>query len=788
MPPCLPVSLSDRLRRTRTSGQARSVLFPRSLRASLVLSLLCVACSSNDDGGSTTPASSAFTAHFQLAEGGTADIVAVPFPSDLLVDATGAIKLDPSKGALQLVPKEKGAQLLTDALAVTRGFGVVGGALFALDNGAPDPTKLPQGKPGDCQGKDSPVYLVDLDAGQLVDCQAQWNDDNLLNRDIETTPMLNVRAARGIVLPEKHKIAVLLTDGLVDKQGVKLAAAPDFVALRDGARTDAAGKLYGPAVTAAAEKIGIDKKRVVAAAVYTTGAVSDELRQMHALAVAAPAPTLRWAEADVAPVKPVRFTSTSPLPTGWTATLDDWLGTPKKLATGSDDPDWSSSEGIAHDALGSVGVASFDSPYFLIDAGGYGDPKHATVYRGADGKVAQSTSKATSKIWVSVFLPKTPAPAGGYPVVVFQHGMGGQRGDALALANVFAQQGWATVAIEAVLQGTRGLDSGARGDSKNDYKRASAKYEGPDGFSDKASDGSNYSSNDLFGGLFRLAAMRDQFRQAAVDHAVLLRLLKTSPVLDGLALDGKSPKIDGTKVAYFGISLGGLIGSLLAGIEPGHAAYVLQVPGGGILAELATNSPFIYGLLNGSAALNFGFRNTQSPAWHPMVQLMQHVMDGGDPLAVANTVVTNTKQPRNVLMFEVIADEIVPNTSTEALARAMGIKLIDPHGATVAKLETVDGKSVSGVPTKDSTAVLVQLYPAEHGSHCLSRKGSRDWRLDGPVFGDNSRDPFEKRAKPEEFENPYLEVQQTSMSFIAQAFDAKVPTVTWTKAPVTPKD
>lgn len=756
------------------------------LRRTTLLALAVLAgCSSKDDP-SNVGSGQGFTARFELAAGGKADMVKVPFPSDLLMDG-GVIKVEATAGLAELVPSEKGATILSQALAATRGFGVYGGALFALTGDAPDASKLPTGKKGDCQGKDSPVYLVDVDAGTVFDCRAAWNDDNALNKDTGTQPMLAVQAARGIVFPEKHKIVALLTNNLVGKKTKgSLAASSDFAAIRDGNRTDASAKLYQDGIDKAVAKLGIDKKSVVAAAVWTTAEASSDLVAMRAAANAQPLPALKWDAAAVAPVQPVKFTSVAPLPTGWTASLDALLGSTPKQLEGKDDPDWGDNTGVAHDALGALGVAEIDAPNFLLEKGGFGDPTHATVYRDAAGKVAVNPAKPTSKVWISVFLPKGEMPATGWPVVVFQHGMSGQRGDALTIANTFARKGWATVSIDAVAQGTRGASAVARGDKKADYKRSSATYDGPDSFTDKDSDGGNESANDLFGGLFRLAAMRDQFRQSAVDHATLYRVLASSPALDGLVLDGKTPKIDGSRVAYFGISLGGILGSLVAGIEPGHKAYILQVPGGALLSELATNSPNIYGLLNGSAALNFGFRNTQAPPWHPMVQVMQHVIDGGDPIALSPLVLAGDK-PRNVLMFEAVGDEVVSNESTEALARGMGLRVLDPSVSALAELTKVTG-TVTGVPRAESTGLLIQASPAEHGSNCIVRRGQRRYSLAKSVFGDPSQEPFPTLDKPISFENPYLETQDASTKFIDDAFAGKVPSVTWTKAPVAPKD
>jgi hypothetical protein len=754
----------------------------------LLLLALITACSSKGDDGPSTTQQATFAARFELPTSGAPSFLQVPFPSDLQLAANGTVSLD-VESVQRLVPSQTGAKYIVESLARTHGFGVYGGVVFELTGDAPDASKLPTGKTGDCTSKDSPIVFFDVDAGAPVECQAAWNDDTKLNRSIETIPVLVVRPARGSVLPEKHKIAVLLTSAITSASG-PLAASPSFASLRDGQRGDAASKGYGDAIDAATAKLGLDKSKVVSAAVYTTGAVTDELREARELARAGAIPTLKWTAADLAPVQAAKFAN-APLPEGWTATLDDLLGTPNKLPDGTDDPDrGGDNPGTAHDAIGAIGTAVIDAPNFLIDKpAGYGDPDHGTFFHDGAGKVAINPAKPTAKVWISFFVPKTAAPEGGYPTVVFQHGMGGQRGDALAIADTYAKKGWLTVSIEPVLQGTRGASANARGDKKSDYKRSTSKYDGPDGFIDRNSEGANEAPNDLFGNLFRLAALRDQFRQSVVDHTTLLRLLSSSPTLDGLEIGGAKPKIDGTRIAYSGDSLGGILGSLLAGIEPDHKAYILNVPGGALLTELASNSPNIYSLLNGSAALNFGFLNAQMPPSHPMVNLMQHVIDGGDPIAVASTTTKpvplagTTPKARNMLLLEALADELVSNQATEAMARGMGIPVLKPHGALLANLTEVDGAGAHDVPVMGSTSVLVQLYPAEHGGDLYDKHGQRTFAKDRPNFGDPSADVFPKLPKPISFENPYLDAQKLVVAFIADAFDGKAPTVTWTKAP-----
>jgi hypothetical protein len=289
--------------------------------------------------------------------------------------------------------------------------------------------------------------------------------------------------------------------------------------------------------------------------------------------------------------------------------------------------------------------------------------------------------------------------------------------------------------------------------------------------------------------------MRDQFKQSAIDHTTLRRILGGSPTLEGLAIGGVAPKLDGARVAYVGLSLGGMIGALTAGIEPDHAAYVLDVPGAGMFREVAPGAPKIYRLLRVACSLFFSFDRAQMPPWHPALQIFQHVMDGGDPIAVAGTVMSPaaiggvTSKPRDVLMIEVLADEWVGNRATAALARAMGVPAAKPHASELyAPLAEVDGASVHDVPKSGATGVLVQMYPAQHYFNLCTKRGVRSYSKDGPDFSDLRSDPFPKLDGDVAFTEDYLGAQAVVLGFLGDALAGKVPAVTWTTAPGTVAD
>ncbi len=500
----------------------------------------------------------------------------VPFPSDayLVNGHVGAIP-----GMDQIIPEN--SSMLLHALAVHDGFSRSAYTAFYVDDpSAPpaddgsvaaaliDTTTLPLDETK-CGSPESSVLLVDLDAGKLVPCRAAYHVAPLGH----TRPVLGIAPARGVVLAPGGHYAAAITSRVKDKNGKALAASPDFTKIATGDRSAAVGALYG----AALDKVnGIAPGAgVVGLAVFTTNKMEEELYGLRDQLEDAPAPALAWDATSMAPMGATKFTSKTPLPTGFTASLDDWLGVPTapKLPDGTDDPDRTLPV-RAHDAIDTIGTAVFDAiNYLSVRPNGYSDPEHANFARDASGKIIPAPEKPTSKIWVTFFTPKTAMPAGGYPIVIVQHGLSSSREYGFDLANTFCKNGWMVAAIDSATFGARAPEAQFQVDQHSIWASApGAKYDGPDGQGDQVN-GSFNGPADAFGNLLNIGAFRDQLRQAEFDTTQLAKVLRSSPDLSPLQTGTSAPKIDPAHVAYIGDSFGGIEGAVAAAIEP-HARRV----------------------------------------------------------------------------------------------------------------------------------------------------------------------------------------------------------------------
>ena len=784
------------------------------------------------DGGGDATAGGPAAARFRLAAGATTppSFLDVPFPSDVYLGSNGRIA--PVAGLETVIPSPAGAAFVANDLQANNGFSRVAMSFFYVD----DPSKVTDGQPApgtidkaslpateaDCKNDASSVFLVDLEATDpaqaRIGCRAAFHT----NSRTGSRATIAIGPARGLVLKEKHKYAAVLTNRVKDTAGKPLTVSTDFDRIRKGDRTGLAA-VYGSAYEKATTVLGsaLSGAEVVALAPFTTNSMADELFKLRETIDATPAPTIAWTQAATTPLTATRFGGTGATET-WTATLDEYLGT----ATAKLDPPLSQDNPSthlpvrAHDQLASISTAAFEAVSFLqAKSGGYTTPGHATFARKADGSLDTSVS-SKAKIWATFAIPNKPQPADGYPIVIIQHGLNSSREYMFGLANAFAARGYATVAIDSVTFGARGVAPSQLKDRTSSYFGATgndAKWGCPPlptdpdcNKGDGLLDGSQPESTALFGGLINIGALRDQMRQAALDTTQLVRALRALPnggVIPALkrAADSAAPKLDTTKIAYLGDSLGAIQGSMAAAIEPNVKSWVLNVGGAGLLVELATHSPSIFAKLHDAAAFNFGLTDDTLSESHPLISLLQTVADPGDPLNYADLLIKSPRtvggtaiSPRNILQFEVLYDEVVPNESNEALARAGGWGIASPNAgsnAGITDVKTLTGRneqllpsiapdaedSISKNMTEGVTAVVVQLSPSQHSSNLTSAVTLRSYAA--PFARFDSSEPFPK--SPAAGTNgylitlapQYLQLQQVVATFLADGFNGVVPHV-----------
>ncbi|WP_185967929.1 VolA/Pla-1 family phospholipase [Thalassotalea sp. PS06] len=323
-------------------------------------------------------------------------------------------------------------------------------------------------------------------------------------------------------------------------------------------------------------------------------------------------------------------------------------------------------------------------------------------------------------------------PENGWPVVILQHGITGNKGQMLAISGILSAAGYATVAIDHPLHASRGVD--LTGDGNNEIDASTNPF--------------------AYMNIANLLNARDNLRQSTTD-LMALRL--------GLNF-AQGANIDASQTHFIGASLGGIVGlnfmaTTNTSFNTGSAeqdavlnsmfavkASTLSTPGGGIpnfLLESAAFEDIIKANLAYSASPEFkAFADATlgdaaadpvqlASIWQPFVDALtpaqqgalnstfsmfafaaQSILDAGDPLNYAKMASANMSP---IHLIEVVGngmdnlpDQVIPNTvSVHPLAGSS--PLIDTIGLPVVSQTSV---SVDGMPISGA----VKFVYGHHGS------------------------------------------------------------------------
>lgn len=360
-----------------------------------------------------------------------------------------------------------------------------------------------------------------------------------------------------------------------------------------------------------------------------------------------------------------------------------------------------------------VYVGTIDLPYYLQAPGDTAPANPARVlggfWQGVGGSnltkfnpapVARSTQ--TVPVLMSIPNGTSPGacvmPVAGWPIVVFQHGITGNRTNMLGMAAAAAQACFAVIAIDQPLHGITDTSSGLyaanpgglhalTGTGTNertfdvDLINNTTSAPGPDGNIDGSG---SHTINQL-----SLLTARDNLRQATSD---LLNVLATIPTMATL----NAQAFDDTRIHFVGHSLGAMVGTAMLGASTDVASATLGMPGGGIARLLHGSATFGPRIQAGLAAAGVA---PNSPDYDRFMFAAQTVVDSADPINHAIRAATNSP----IHMVEVVGnggtnlpDQVVPNavagaplSGTEPLARAMALASVSTT--------TTDAAGVRGI-------------------------------------------------------------------------------------------
>jgi len=586
-----------------------------------------------------------------------------PFPSDRYTRPDAAtptgrrVSIGPDNASDPLVTS---FQTTVDLLNEMDGFSTAGGVVVNF-SGPIDARELvlaPELEPPllgpirdalDYTKPDSPLLLVDVDPaspdrGKAVGLVPRYFPQEA---DGVLPDDYTLIAQPAVPLRPATRYLFVVTESLRAASGGEVVRAEEMTRLLEG--SDAYAEEVSAALDALEESIGVSRDRVRLATVFTTATVRAGIEAMAEGARSAPPPAL----------------------------LSSWeIERPQQ-----DD-----------------GRVRFRAVY------------EAPEYRGESGKWAFAEGKPVvqKKVGLEVFLAFSDgAQSGKRPVVIYGHGLGGDKdgswGTADRLREIHAR-GAAVVAIDSPEHGSRAADP--------DQSALLAAF--------------NFFGIDEGTGEFDIGKGRDNFRQMASDQRELVRLVNELGALDLLpvgAPDGQ-PDLDVSRILYIGHSFGSVQGPTIMAIAPEIRQAVWNVGGDSLMMLLRDSGTF--GLL----------ADAMKPPGTPdgglarFFSVTQAIVDPGDPINYARFGAQEPLggvsgwTPRDVLLQVVMNDTIVPNSTSEALARAMGMTSMSPL-IPVSGLPDAEGPLVGNGPM-GSTLVMSQFdkiegdKPAQHGELIFS--------------------------------------------------------------------
>jgi dienelactone hydrolase len=506
------------------------------------------------------------------------------------------------------------------------------------------------------------AFILPLSAEPLPSpvglAQLVWDPD---------TDTLYARPERGLL--QGRRYALVLTARLRDAAGRPIRRAPGLPRLREAADApSAAAELWRRL-----EAMGMERREVVAATVFTTQSVTADLEKMRAVIDARPAPTLRfelgpggtrsvYRRAEIEAVELRRQVAT-----GGEGRLAD----PVRLPLGL----------IPPAEVGLVALGRFASLSFLMA------DRHIPAVPTRSGAIRP---QGEEEVHVTVFLPAGPMPPEGWPTAIFGHGFGNDRHLVPPLvAGTMARQGFATVAINVVGHGGGPAGTLTVRQPGREPVMLPAGGRGLDLDGDGRI-GSTEGVSTLNTGPLAVVGSRDGLKQTTADLMQLVRAIRRGVDLDG---DGR-PDLDRERIFYFGQSFGGIYGTLLMTVDPLIWAGVLNVPGGPIVEIARQAAPFRPrvieqlkvrrpSLMNGERDFDESLPLPGDPpvlrpargalAIQAFFDRAEWVSQSANPVAFApylRQAPLAGLGPRQVLYQMALGDRTVPNPTTASLIRA----------------------------------------------------------------------------------------------------------------------
>jgi len=309
-----------------------------------------------------------------------------------------------------------------------------------------------------------------------------------------------------------------------------------------------------------------------------------------------------------------------------------------------------------------------------------------------EGVIREATPHAEHPVKVYFWKPTNRVDE--RPVILYGHGIGGDVYNSYGVLEMLNGKPISMLAIDAVAHGEHPDAPSGPGDNS-------------------AQTVFKFFALDLPSQTIQALKARDNFRQSTYEKLQLIELLHQDADINA---DGRAD-LDPSMIAYYGLSLGGIMGVELLALEPRISAGLLTVPGARLVSVITDGSligsfiPIIHNLVGGEEAFN---------SFTPLAQVL---IDGADPGSFAPWVLHHRQDeaaPPHLLMQMAIDDGTVPNAANRALARGLGLPHVGPVAQDVGLLE-LEGAPSSLSLELDGLQRTVGLFQYDRVSQGLNQ-------------------------------------------------------------------
>ncbi len=271
-----------------------------------------------------------------------------------------------------------------------------------------------------------------------------------------------------------------------------------------------------------------------------------------------------------------------------------------------------------------------------------------------DGMVHFEAGDTGKEYWADfdLFFP-SEADWGSVPVCIYGHGLDGDKETAVVFAELNADEGIATLAIDWPNHGTRSSKDG--GQMKTLF----------------APETVSFITGMAVQGVLDFHSVMAAIRGSLAD----LDVMPPHEWYNSLRPGYGRPDIDTDRIYYMGTSLGGVFGSGYVGSATGLDGAFLQVSGVGIMRTLALSG--LYESMGFYKMVPMGATPSETALLFNYVQNIVDVADGAN--LIHNIQDPNVGGQKTPLVVQYgLHDSIVHNDSSEAMAEIAGLKQVPP--------------------------------------------------------------------------------------------------------------